>query len=108
MILNVDVGRSAVRIEDPRDFRAILVRFVGRAASAAERAALIGGFAADDDGAHIWVRERSLRDWRGLAGEIWWGEGLDGMVVVARKYGFYDEARRLIRAHVETVEGECG
>jgi hypothetical protein len=98
MIIHVIAANRSVELEDAQNFRAFAIRIEGPPADAAE---LLKAFTESVDGDHAWVSERALREWRGLAGEAWWQEGLTKMIDAAQRFGWVDPSNNAIRAHIE-------
>ena len=98
MIIHVIAANRSVDLEDAQNFRAFSIRIEGTLAGAAE---LLRVFAESVDGDHAWVSERALREWRGLADEAWWQEGLTKMIGAAQRFGWVDPSSNAIRAHIE-------
>ena len=98
MIIHVIAANHSVELEDARNFRAFAIRIDGTLIDAAE---LLKAFTATVDGDHAWVSEQALREWRGLANEAWWQEGLTKMIGAAQRFGWVDPNNNAIRAHIE-------
>ena len=55
---------------------------------------------------HGWVAIAALRDWAGYASDPAFQDGLSAMIKVAEKYGWLDEEKTAIRAHIEWERSE--
>lgn len=85
-------------LEDKQDFKHFkLVVDAPRGEAAKIRAALAGIASLDEDG-HAWVSESWLRR---CDAAPQWQDGLSAMIAVAKKYGWVDEQKKAVRAHVE-------
>ncbi|MBN8989017.1 MAG: hypothetical protein J0H42_12275 [Rhizobiales bacterium] len=102
MIIRLVASSRSVEIDDPRNFRAFSVRIEGNMDSAL-RSELLGRVAASHDPEHAWISEKALREWPSLKSEEWWQQGLTQMIAAVRKFGWIDQARQSIRAHIEYV-----
>jgi hypothetical protein len=92
-----------VTLEEPQDFKKFkLVIDADRSATAKLDAALSGVATLSDEG-HAWVSEAWLR---GRDTTAAWQDGLTAMITVAKKYGWVDDEKKAIRAHVEGPGGE--
>jgi hypothetical protein len=87
----------AVALEESADFKHFkLVIDVPR--GDAKLAAALDGVATIDRDGHSWVSEAWLRQREPGAP---WQDGLTAMFGVAKKYGWVDEPKKAIRAHIE-------
>lgn len=87
----------AVALEEPQDFKKFkLVIDVPK--SDAKLAPALAGVATLDPEGHAWVSEAWLRQRDPAAA---WQDGLTAMIGVAKKYGWVDEEKKAIRAHIE-------
>jgi len=100
MIIRLIAASRSTEIGDPGNFRAFSVRFEGGFDPVAQ-AELLGRIAVRYDSEHAWISEAALRDWPSLKSEAWWQAGLTGMIAAVQKFGWIDNERRAIRAHVE-------
>jgi predicted transcriptional regulator len=101
MIIRVIAADGSVELAEPRNFKAFAITVVGGVDGPFDATELLKSFAVDSDREHAWVAERALRDWRGLAHEAWWQDGLTKMIASVEKFGWVDRARGAIRAHIE-------
>jgi hypothetical protein len=88
----------AVALEERQDFKKFKLVIDASGADAARISTALDGVAALDPEGHAWVSEDWLRKQDGAAA---WQEGLTAMVAVAKKYGWVDEQKKAIRAHIE-------
>ena len=96
MFIHVDKNRT-VALEERADFKHFkLVVDVPRGDT--QLAAALDGIATIDRDGHGWVSEDWLRQRDSAAA---WQDGLTAMIGVAKKYGWVDEAKKAVRAHVE-------
>ena len=105
MIICVDEALR-VRLDEPDDFRRFSVRIESPGLKVEEVRQALRGIAVLENGETAWVEERALRNWPELEGDRAWQSGLDEMIVKAKPYGWIDEERRRIKAHVERGETE--
>jgi hypothetical protein len=94
------VGKTFdVRLEEPTDFKKFHIE-VAHPASAAEKVgAALKGIASLDDTGHAWVSAARLRAWPGV--DAAFRDGLANMIEKAKPYGWIDEAKDAIKAHVK-------
>lgn len=92
---------NGLRLEDRDNFRAFKLVVDGhRADFDRVRLALAGAIdLADADTA--WVFEATLRRWPDVAQDAAWQDALGAMIEKARPHGWIDDARKVIKAHVE-------
>jgi hypothetical protein len=100
MIIRLIAASRSIEIDDPKNFKAFSLRIEG-ALDPAAQAELLGRIAAGYDSEHAWISEAALRDWPTLKAETWWQDGLTGMIAAVQKFGWIDNDRRAIRAHIE-------
>lgn len=87
----------AVTLEESADFKHFkLVADVPRGDP--KLAPALSGVATIDGEGHGWVSEAWLR--KQDAGAAW-QDGLTAMIAVAKKYGWVDDERKAVRAHIE-------
>ena len=101
MIIRIIASSRSVEIEDPRNFKAFSVRIEGRFDDPAVRSDLLGRVASSSDHEHAWISEKALREWPSLAAEPWWQEGLSNMIAAVQRFGWIDQVKHTIRAHIE-------
>ena len=105
MIICVD-GGLRVRLDEPDDFQRFSVRIESPGLKVEEVRQALREIAVLEDAETAWVEERALRNWPELEGDRAWQSGLDGMIAKAKPYGWIDEEKQRIKAHVEW--GETG
>jgi hypothetical protein len=87
----------AVALEESADFKHFkLVIDVPR--DDAKLAPALNGVATIDREGHAWVSEAWLRARDSAA---IWQDGLTAMIAVAKKYGWVDDGKKAVRAHIE-------
>jgi hypothetical protein len=102
MFLKVSAG-GEVTFEDRDNFRAFkLVAEGERVRFDAVRRALVGK-AELPDADTAWILEDALRRWPGVESNAGWQQSFSAMIEKARPYGWIDDARKAIKAHVEWV-----
>jgi hypothetical protein len=87
----------AVALQEPEDFKHFKL-VVDAPKGDAKLAAVLSGVATIDREGHGWVSEAWLRQRDAAAS---WQDGLTAMIGVAKKYGWVDELKQAIRAHIE-------
>jgi hypothetical protein len=87
----------AVTLEEPADFKHFKL-VVDVPPGDAKLAPALDGIATVDREGHGWVSEAWLR---GRDGAAAWQDGLTAMIGVAKKYGWVDDGKKAIRAHIE-------
>jgi hypothetical protein len=87
----------AVALEEPQDFKKFKLVIDAPKGDAKLGPALAGVATIDRDG-HGWVSEAWLRQRDPAAA---WQDGLTAMIGVAKKYGWVDEEKKTVRAHIE-------
>ena len=102
MFLKVSKG-GGVELEDRRNFRAFKLVVEGRREEVDEVGRTLAGTAELSDANTAWVFEEALRRWPGLAEDAGWQQGLTGMIEKAKPYGWIDEQRKAIKAHIEWI-----
>ncbi len=100
MIIRLIAKSRSIEIDDPKNFKAFSVRIEGVLDPVAQ-AELLGRIAVKHDAGHAWISEQALRDWPQLKSEVWWQDGLTGMIAAVQKFGWIDNDSRSIRAHIE-------
>ena len=95
----IHVSRDyAVALEEPQEFKRFNLAVDAPQSDRAQLVEALTGVASLSEDGHAWVSEAWLRA-RDPAPQ--WQEGLTAMIVVAKKYGWVDEAAKAIRAHIE-------
>jgi hypothetical protein len=91
----------AVALQEPEDFKKFKLVIDAPGKDAARLSTALDGVATldtlDPEG-HAWVSEDWLRQRNSAAA---WQEGLTAMIGVAKKYGWVDDQKKAIRAHIE-------
>ncbi len=87
----------AVALQEPEDFKKFKL-VIEAPRNDAKLAPALQGVATIDREGHGWVSEAWLRQRDPAAA---WQEGLTAMIGVAKKYGWVDELKKAIRAHIE-------
>ena len=87
----------AVALEEPQDFKKFKL-VVDMPKGDAKLAPALAGVATVDREGHAWVSEDWLRKQDSAAP---WQDGLTAMIDVAKKYGWVDEQKKAVRAHIE-------
>jgi hypothetical protein len=100
MIIRLIAASRSIEIDDPKNFKAFSLRIEG-ALDAAAQTELLGRIADRYDSEHAWISEAALRGWPSLKAEAWWQDGLTAMIAAVQKFGWIDNERRAIRAHIE-------
>jgi hypothetical protein len=90
----------AVALQEPEDFKKFKL-VVEPPRGDAKLAPALQGVATIDREGHAWVSEAWLRQ-RDPAPA--WQDGLTAMIGVAKKYGWVDELKKAIRAHIEWLD----
>jgi len=88
----------AVALEEPGDFKKFKLVIDAPGKDAARLSTALDGVATLDPEGHAWVSEDWLRSRDSAAA---WQDGLAAMIAVAKKYGWVDEQKKAIRAHIE-------
>ena len=92
-----------LQFEDRNNFRAFkLVVEGGRDRLDAVRRALAGKAELPDADA-AWIFEDALRRWPGVENDAAWQQNFSAMIEKARPYGWIDDQRGAIKAHIEWV-----
>jgi hypothetical protein len=87
----------SVALEEPQDFKKFKL-VIDAPKGDAKLAPALNGVATLDPEGHAWVSEDWLRQQDSAAA---WQDGLTAMTGVAKKYGWVDEQKKAIRAHIE-------
>jgi len=95
----------AVALEEPQDFKKFKLVIDAPGSDAARLSTALDGVATLDPEGHAWVSEAWLRSRDNAAP---WQDGLTAMIGVAKKYGWVDEGKKAIRAHIEWPNGGEG
>jgi hypothetical protein len=88
----------AVTLEEAEDFKKFKLVIDAPGKDAARLSTALDGVATLDPEGHAWVSEDWLRKQDTATA---WQDGLTAMVTVAKKYGWVDEQKKAIRAHIE-------
>jgi hypothetical protein len=94
-------GRAELR--EPDEFRSFKIVAEGAAGFAALNTALSGIAAVEPDGKTAWVARSGVRQLRGADAPAAWLAAFDKMVDSVRRFGWVDDARDAVRAHIETA-----
>jgi hypothetical protein len=97
------LSNGTVALEDRRNFRAFKLVVEGRREDIEAVGRALAGTAEVSGPDTAWVFEETLRRWPGVADDAGWQQGLTGMIEKARPYGWIDDARKAIKAHIEWV-----
>jgi hypothetical protein len=87
-----------VALEEPQDFKRFKLVIDAMRSDQAKIDAALAGIATVSVEGHAWVSEDWLRRRDSAAT---WQDGLTAMIGVAKKYGWVDEQKKAIRAHIE-------
>jgi hypothetical protein len=101
--LFLKVSNGTVELEDRRNFSAFKLVVEGRPEDVEQVGRALSGTAEVSDQNTAWVFEDALRRWPGVADDAGWQQGLTGMIEKAKPYGWIDEERKAIKAHIEWV-----
>jgi hypothetical protein len=93
-----------VLLEDRDNFRAFKLVIEARREDIAAVRDALAGTADLPDADTAWVLEKALRQWPEVAQDTEWQAALTGMIDKAKPYGWIDDARQAIKAHVEWTE----
>jgi hypothetical protein len=88
----------AVALEEAHDFKKFKLVIDAPGKDAPRLSTALDGVATLDPEGHAWVSENWLR---GRNSDAPWQDGLTAMIGVAKKYGWVDEQKKAIRAHIE-------
>jgi hypothetical protein len=102
MIIKVAADRT-VSLEEPDNFRAFKMVIAGKPAALADFRLALTSVAELIDADTAWVSAEALRRMPNVEGNEAWQQGFATMMEKARPYGWIDEARGAIKAHVEWV-----
>jgi hypothetical protein len=100
MLIRVIEASHSLALDEPKDFGHFAIRIEG-AFDPVDLRELLKGFTTSADSEHAWVSQKALREWPGLADEVWWQEGLSAMIAAAQRFGWVDATADAIRAHIE-------
>jgi hypothetical protein len=96
-------GRAELR--EPDEFRSFKIVVGGRLAPAGLTATLAGIATVEPDGKTAWVTRAGVRRLRGADAPAAWSTSFDKMVESVRRFGWVDDARDAVRAHIEIAAG---
>jgi hypothetical protein len=85
-------------LEEAQDFKKFKLVIDAPGADAGRISTALDGVATLDPEGHAWVNEDWLRQ---RDSDATWQDGLTAMIGVAKKYGWVDEQKKAIRAHIE-------
>lgn len=107
MIITVS-ETGVLGLDDPEDFRRFEIHIKGVGISAAQIMTALRwlGEAADEN--HVWVGEEALVRLARREGDADWLARLAAMKDKARPFGWVDDQRRAIRAHIKRPTQENG
>jgi len=88
----------AVALEEAEDFKKFKLVIDAPGSDAGRLSTALDGVATLDPEGHAWVSEAWLRARDPAAS---WQDGLTAMIGVAKKYGWVDDQKKAIRAHIE-------
>lgn len=97
-------GRLGLR--DPDDFRRFEIEIVSQELGGTEVAAALAPLGNMVDDGHAWVGESALIKLAGRERDEAWLGNFAAMKDKARKFGWVDEGRRAIRAHIKRPAGQ--
>ena len=104
VLIKVVAASQSIEIDDPSNFRAFAVRIEGPFDHQGKKDALLSRLASSHDREYAWISEASLRAWPTLTDKTWWQDGLTGMISAVQRFGWIDNEKCLIRAHIEYLE----
>ncbi len=90
---------GTLALDDADTFTAFSAHAPGRDAPAIAAAFGTDGEMRDDD--HVWISIARLHELGEVHGSDGWREGCDGMIAFATSKGWVDEAKGLVRAHID-------
>jgi hypothetical protein len=94
-------ANGALLLEDRDNFRAFKLVVEGPRADIERARLALTGTAELADADTAWVFEQSLRRWPDVAEDAAWQQALTAMIEKAKPFGWIDEQRKAIKAHVE-------
>ena len=98
MIVHID-SDGAITLDDADTFTAFAIAAPDLDGAAIARAIGTDGEMRDTD--HVWISIERLHALGDAHGGTDWRAGCDGMIAFATSKGWVDEARGLVRAHIE-------
>jgi hypothetical protein len=99
MIIFITAGGRA-ELREPDEFKSFKIVVDGGSGLAA----LAGIATVDADGKTAWVTRDAVRRLRGADPPAAWLAAFDKMVDSVRRFGWVDDARDAVRAHIETAQ----
>lgn len=102
MFVKLTADRRVI-LEDRDNFRAFKLVVEGRREDLDAVRATLAGTAELTDADTAWVSQAALRGRPEVAGDTAWEQSFAAMIEKARPYGWTDDARAAIKAHVEWV-----
>jgi hypothetical protein len=102
MFLKVSAAGD-VSLEDRDNFRAFKLVVEGDRARLYDIRRAVAGKAELPDTDTAWIFEDALRRWPEVARDAAWQQNFSAMIEKARPYGWIDDARKAIKAHIEWV-----
>ncbi|MDR3420231.1 MAG: hypothetical protein P4L80_03140 [Xanthobacteraceae bacterium] len=90
-------------LEDRHNFRAFKLVVEADRDRLGEVRRATAGKAELPDADTAWIFEEALRGWPGVEDDAAWQRNLSAMIEKARPYGWIDDKRKAIKAHVEWV-----
>lgn len=88
-------------LRDPEDFRRFEIEVTGAGITLAQAMAALQVLGDVGDDGHVWVGEAALVKLAGRGKDTEWLGKLAGMKDKARPYGWVDDDRHAIRAHIK-------
>jgi hypothetical protein len=100
LIVSVD-EHCIAGLRDPRDFKSFKLVAAHPASQRDAVAGALAGIGGKLEDEHAWIPIAWMRRRPGLGEDADWLKGLQGMLDFATRKGWVDEARGLVRAHIE-------
>lgn len=91
-------------LREPDEFRSFKIVVDGAPAFAALNTALSGLATVEPDGKTAWVAREAVRRLRGPGAPAAWFAAFDKMVASVRRFGWVDDTRDAVRAHIEPAQ----
>jgi hypothetical protein len=105
MFLNLSKA-GELQFEDRHNFRAFKLVVEGNGSRLDSVRRALASVADLPDAETAWIYESALRRWPGLEHDAVWQQSFSAMIEKARPYGWIDDQRQAIKAHIEWVETE--
>jgi len=96
-------ANGVLLLEDRDNFRAFKLVVEGPREDIERTRLALTGTAELADADTAWVFEQSLRRWPDVVEDAAWQQALTAMIEKAKPFGWIDEQRKAIKAHVEWV-----